>query len=190
MKQEQHVQNFLDEKVPPAHFPHGNTDAPQPDDAGHQLKDVLEAHLASTDAESDMNIDLEKHASNTIQPPLTRLASNNLQRHVSTDKYGNTYPEGGLRAWLVVYGAFSGMTASFGLMNTIGTFEAYLSTHQLSDQKPATVGWVLSLYTFLSFFLGIQIGPLFDARGPRVLILLGTIFLVGGTLGIAESTSK
>lgn len=28
-----------------------------------------------------------------------------------------TYPEGGLQAWLVVLGSFSGMLASFGLMN-------------------------------------------------------------------------
>lgn len=33
-----------------------------------------------------------------------------------------TYPEGGLRAYLVVLGSFSGMIASFGLMNTVGTF--------------------------------------------------------------------
>ena len=31
-----------------------------------------------------------------------------------------TYPEGGLRAWLVVVGSFSGMFAGFGYMNTIG----------------------------------------------------------------------
>ena len=30
----------------------------------------------------------------------------------------DTYPEGGLRAWLVVLGSFSGMTACFGLLNS------------------------------------------------------------------------
>lgn len=29
-----------------------------------------------------------------------------------------TYPEGGLKAWLVVFGSFCGMTAGFGFMNT------------------------------------------------------------------------
>lgn len=29
-----------------------------------------------------------------------------------------TYPEGGLRGWLVVFGSFCGMLASFGFMNT------------------------------------------------------------------------
>ncbi|KAI9855849.1 MAG: hypothetical protein M1830_006440, partial [Pleopsidium flavum] len=30
-----------------------------------------------------------------------------------------TYPEGGLRAWLVVFGSFCGMMAAFGMMNTL-----------------------------------------------------------------------
>ena len=112
-----------------------------------------------------------------------------LTHQISVDMHGNTYPEGGLRAWLVVYGAFSGMTAGFGLMNTIGTFQAYLSKNQLAHEDPSTVGWVFSLYTFFAFFCGIQIGPIFDAKGPRALVIAGTACLVGGTLGIAESTS-
>lgn len=42
---------------------------------------------------------------------------------VSTDDEGNTYPEGGLKAWSVVAGGFSGMTACFGYMNTVGTYQ-------------------------------------------------------------------
>ena len=149
---------------------------------------------------NDPSVDLEKQ---DTRPKLVDNISNfgtwstrqatqdgDLSRQVSKDVHGNVYPEGGLRAWLVVYGAWSGMTASFGIMNTVGTFQAYFSTHQLANLEPATIGWIFSLYTFLSFFLGIQIGPLFDAKGPRVLVLLGTLCIVGGTLGLAESTSK
>ena len=109
---------------------------------------------------------------------------------VSMDDCGNTYPEGGLRAWMVVYGSFSGMTASFGLMNTIGTYQAYLSTHQLAHLDPSTTGWVFSFYTFLSFFCGVQIGPFFDNKGPRALVAAGTLCLVVGVFGAAESTGQ
>lgn len=97
-----------------------------------------------------------------------------------------TYPEGGLRAWLVVFGSFSGMLAAFGMMNTIGAFQAYLSTHQLRDYSQGTIGWIFSLYVFLAFFCGIQIGPVFDAKGPRLLVFAGTIFLLASSflLGI------
>ncbi|KAL9600812.1 MAG: hypothetical protein Q9219_002950 [cf. Caloplaca sp. 3 TL-2023] len=99
-----------------------------------------------------------------------------------------TFPDGGLQAWLVVLGSFSGMLASFGLMNTIGTFQAYLITHQLADVSPGAVGWIFSIYTFLAFGLGVQIGPVFDAKGPRWLVFGGSVCLFVGMIGISEST--
>ena len=103
---------------------------------------------------------------------------------------GDKYPEGGLRAWLVVLGAFSGMTASFGNLNSTGTFQAYVSTHQLAHESPGAIGWIFSLYAFLTFFCGVQIGPIFDAYGPRWLVFAGTVCLFGGMMGVAESTSE
>ena len=103
---------------------------------------------------------------------------------------GQTFPEGGLRAWLVVLGSFSGMTASFGILNSAGTFQAYLSTHQLAHESPSAVGWIFSLFAFLTFFCGVQIGPVFDAYGPRWLVFAGTVCLLGGMMGVAESTSE
>ncbi|KAK3117170.1 hypothetical protein LTR53_001749 [Teratosphaeriaceae sp. CCFEE 6253] len=94
------------------------------------------------------------------------------------EKVDVVYPEGGLQGWLVVLGAFSGMVAGFGLMNTIGIYQAYLASHQLAEYDESTIGWIFSLYIFLSFFCGLQIGPIFDAKGPRVLVAAGTVFLL------------
>jgi MFS family permease len=98
---------------------------------------------------------------------------------ISTDVYGNTYPEGGLEAWLCVLGSFCGLMSALGLMNTIGTYQAYLSTHQLADQTDSAIGWIFGIYAFLSFFCGIQIGPIFDAKGPRWLVFAGSVLLMG-----------
>lgn len=108
---------------------------------------------------------------------------------VSTDAHGNTYPEGGLEAWLCVLGSFCGLMAALGLMNSIGTYQAYLSTHQLSTQTESAIGWIFGLYAFLSFFCGIQIGPVFDAKGPRYLVLSGSILLVGTYLLLGVCTA-
>ncbi|KAF2753139.1 MFS general substrate transporter [Pseudovirgaria hyperparasitica] len=99
-----------------------------------------------------------------------------------------TYPEGGLRAWLVVFGSFCGMFASFGMMNTQGVFQAYLFEHQLSEYSESAIGWIFSVYTFLSFFCGIQIGPIFDAKGPRLLIFSGSVLIVLSMLLFSFST--
>ncbi|KAF2731604.1 MFS monocarboxylate transporter-like protein [Polyplosphaeria fusca] len=87
------------------------------------------------------------------------------------------YPEGGRRAWLVVLGSFSGTIVGFGMMNTIGIFQTYISEHQLKDYNESTIGWIFGVYVFLSFFCGIQIGPVFDARGPRLLIIAGSVLM-------------
>lgn len=101
-----------------------------------------------------------------------------------------TYPEGGLRAYSVVFGSFLALTACFGLMNSVGTFQTYLGANQLAGYSDSAVGWIFSLYIFVAFFCGLQIGPVFDAYGPRWLVLAGSVLLVSGVLGIASSTGE
>lgn len=97
---------------------------------------------------------------------------------VSTDPHGNIYPEGGLEAYLVVFGCFSALFGTLGMLNTIGTFQAYLITHQLKEYSDGSVGWIFSVYVFLTFFGGIQFGPITDAKGPRFLVLTGSILTI------------
>lgn len=107
---------------------------------------------------------------------------------VGQAKDGIEYPEGGLRAWLVVFGSFCGMVAGFGYMNTIGIFHAYLGNNQLADYGEQAIGWVFSVYVFLSFFCGVQIGPVFDAHGPRWILAAGTVCLLLSAFLMAECT--
>lgn len=93
-----------------------------------------------------------------------------------------TYPEGGLRAWLVVLGSWMALVASLGLMNTIGVLQSYVAEHQLSGYSEGATGWIFSVYTFLSFFLGLYVGPVFDMHGPRWLMAAGAALLAAGTM--------
>ena len=78
--------------------------------------------------------------------------------------------------------------AVLGLMNTIGTYQSYLSTHQLSGQSESDVGWIFGIYAFMSFFCGIQIGPIFDAKGPFWLVLAGSVCTMATTLLLGVCT--
>ncbi|CAI4213987.1 unnamed protein product [Parascedosporium putredinis] len=91
------------------------------------------------------------------------------------DADGETYPEGGLQAWLVVFGSFCTMGAVFGLTNSAGVFEAYFKQNQLAQYSHSQIGWIFSLYLFLVFFVGIQVGPVFDHYGPRLLVAVGSL---------------
>lgn len=133
-------------------------------------------------------------SSNAIPPPLFVVPSNadhELGRDAaSTAGDGESYPEGGLRAWLVVLGAWLALLSSLGLMNTLATFQTYVTTHQLSHYDEGTVGWIFSIYTFVVFFGGLFIGPLFDKHGPRWLVLTGTVSVGASLMLFSVSTGK
>lgn len=131
----------------------------------------------------------EKISANGIAVASPNANANANAKAKAKDQH-HVFPEGGIRAWSVVVGSFSGMVACFGMMNTIGVFQAYLSTHQLRTYNEGTIGWIFSLYVFLSFFCGIQIGPVFDAHGPRLLVLAGSIFIFLSLMLLAVCTSE
>ena len=145
-----------------------------------QLSSVLENDSSALEVS-------DRSPSNPNTEPIPRKKARPQDQNQGDE---NTYPEGGLCAWLVVLGSFSGMVASFGNLNSAGTFQAYLSTHQLVQENPSAIGWIFSIYAFLTFFCGVQIGPVFDAYGPRWLVFAGSVLLFGGMMGVAESTSK
>lgn len=90
--------------------------------------------------------------------------------------------------WLTSYHRFAGL----GITNTIAVFQSYVSTHQLTEYSESSIGWIFSLYTFLAFFCGVYIGPIFDKFGPRWLILAGVGLVTLGLmlLSVCESQSK
>lgn len=101
-----------------------------------------------------------------------------------------TYPEGGLRAWLVVLGAWSGLAASLGVYNSTGVIEAYLSRELLPHESPSTIGWIFGVYAFMTWFCGAQVGPTFDAKGPRGLLIAGSLCTLVGVFALSFSTGK
>lgn len=98
--------------------------------------------------------------------------------HTSSVKEDVYYPEGGLQAWSVTFGSFCAMFAAFGLLNTVGTLQAYLAENQLKKYNQATISWIFSIYLFLVFFCGLQIGPVFDSKGPRMLLVAGAVLQI------------
>jgi hypothetical protein len=98
------------------------------------------------------------------------------------------YPEGGLQAWLVVFGSFCGLMASIGIYNSCGVFSAVLAQSVLPETAPSTLGWLFSIHAFVIWVCGVQIGPTFDAMGPRWLIVAGSVCTLLGIFTFSLST--
>lgn len=106
------------------------------------------------------------------------------------DPYDEPYPEGGLRAWLVVFGAWCGLTACFGMANTVGAFQAYFVQGPLRDYREGDIAWIFGAFIFLGFFCGIVCGPVFDTYGPRWLLLAGSIMMVASMIVLSWCTGE
>ncbi|KAI0797521.1 MFS general substrate transporter [Abortiporus biennis] len=96
------------------------------------------------------------------------------------------YPDGGLRAWLVVFGAASGTFATFGYVNAWGVFQAYYEQNTLSNTDPSTIAWIGSIEYALIFIPGLLSGRLFDMGHFKVMLLVSSAIVVTATFLIAQ----
>ncbi|KAH9871583.1 hypothetical protein J1614_005838 [Plenodomus biglobosus] len=100
----------------------------------------------------------------------------------------DNFPEGGLRAWLVIASAWLLLFPSFGFMVSIGTLQDYWGQHQLASMTARDIGWIPSVFVYVSLALGIWIGPLFDRYGPRWIAFTGSIAFLLMVFLLAECT--
>lgn len=99
-----------------------------------------------------------------------------------------SFPDGGRRAWLVVLSSFCLIAATFGMTGSIGIFQSYWQSHQLSAYSSRDIAWISSTQIFLTLFLGVQVGPLFDRYGPRWLTLVGSVGCVSYLILLGQCT--
>ncbi|KAI9044843.1 oxalate/formate antiporter [Aspergillus affinis] len=97
------------------------------------------------------------------------------------------YPEGGLRAWLVVLGSWCAMIPSMGLLNSLGILHAWTNSHQLKDYSESSIGWIYGAYGFFLYFAGAQTGPIFDAYGSAYVVVPGSIGMVASLICLSFS---
>jgi MFS family permease len=113
-------------------------------------------------------------------------------------------PEGSLKAYLAVVGAFSAMFVSFGFVNCIALFQAEYETNQLKQYTSSQVSWITSteckvylqtniryakwFSVFFMLFISPLAGRMFDNYGPRLPIAIGTVMHVFGLMMASLST--
>ncbi|KAF3036097.1 hypothetical protein E8E12_007999 [Didymella heteroderae] len=106
--------------------------------------------------------------------PERRKGHRTMEDETASQIARDTFPEGGLRAWLVVVAAWLLLFPSFGFMVSIGTLQDYWGQDQLSNLSASTIGWIPSVFVYLALALGLFVGPLFDKYGPRWIALCGS----------------
>ncbi|KAJ8700393.1 hypothetical protein PTI98_003422 [Pleurotus ostreatus] len=98
------------------------------------------------------------------------------------------FPDGGLRAWLVLSGAMCITFSTFGYVNAWGVFQAYYQETLLKDSSTSSIAWIGSIQYALIFLPGLVVGRLFDLGYLRSMLRIASAFLVAATFLIAQCT--
>lgn len=127
--------------------------------------------------------------------PGIELDGGNLEKQITNKSAApsvnnvKSIPNGGLRAWLQVLGAFFLFFNSWGIINCYGEYLSYYETGILSSSTPSDLSWIGSVQAFLLLFIGPLTGPVYDAGHFRLLLLTGTFFIVFGQMMLSLSTT-
>ncbi|KAI8937768.1 hypothetical protein NX059_005468 [Plenodomus lindquistii] len=98
-------------------------------------------------------------------------------------------PDGGLHAWLKVFGGFMIYINIWGFTLTFGAFQAYYKSTLLSSSSPSAISWIGTVQGWLLIIIGVASGPLFDAGYFRSMLLIGNFLVVFGIMMLSLSTT-
>ncbi|GME74831.1 unnamed protein product [Ambrosiozyma monospora] len=154
--------------------------------------------LSPDSTQTDSNHSVKANGFNaTVTPDESRLehkgtSGNTISNEVdesNSDDEDIEYPDGGVRAYTVVFGSFLGMVACFGLFNSTGAIQAYLNLHQLKGVSNSLISIIFSVFTGCAYLVVILSGVLFDEYGSNIPVIIGSIFLFAGLFGAGNCTN-
>ncbi|KIY52454.1 MFS general substrate transporter [Fistulina hepatica ATCC 64428] len=96
------------------------------------------------------------------------------------------YPEGGLAAWSVAFGASLLCMSTFGYLISWGTFQEYYELTLLRDRDSSDIAWIGSLQYALTFLPGLPAGRLCDLGYFRATLITSCAILTVANFVIAE----
>ncbi|KAI5375650.1 hypothetical protein CUC08_Gglean011981 [Alternaria sp. MG1] len=97
-------------------------------------------------------------------------------------------PDGGLHAWLKVFGGFMIYINIWGFTLTYGAFQTYYRTTLLPSSSPSAISWIGTVQAWLLIVIGVLSGPLFDLGYFRSMLLVGNVLVVLGIMMLSLST--
>nr|VWO94489.1 MFS domain-containing protein [Ganoderma boninense] len=97
-------------------------------------------------------------------------------------------PDGGLRAWLVVFGVACCLGAAVGLITSWGTWQAYYEENLMRNRSSSDIAWIGSVQRAMSYAPGLIVGRLFDRGHFRLPVFAASVLFVACMLLTAECT--
>ncbi|KAJ7461837.1 MFS general substrate transporter [Mycena galericulata] len=71
-------------------------------------------------------------------------------------------PDGGVKAWTTIAGAWLVLFGTFGYLYSFGVYEDFYTLEYLTNHSPSNIAWIGSFQLMMPFALGVVSGKLFD----------------------------
>ncbi|KAH8658490.1 major facilitator superfamily domain-containing protein [Xylariales sp. PMI_506] len=107
-------------------------------------------------------------------------------RHSDIDPLSEP-PDGGLNAWLKVFGCFLLYSNIWGFTLSFGAFQAYYQTTLLATSTPSAISWIGTIQSWFLIMVGVLSGPLFDMGYFRSMLILGNFGVIFGVFMLSLS---
>lgn len=111
-----------------------------------------------------------------------------VEQFLVHEKHELEYPEGGREGWSTVVGGFIGLLVAYGVMNTMGAIESYVTEHILVDENAVSISMIFSVYSFIMLLFMMVGGVIFDVYGYKQLFVVGGILTCGGMIATGSCT--
>ena len=122
--------------------------------------------------------DVEKHSADQLPEQASTLPSD-LPTAAPNASPG-AVPNGGLQAWLQVFGASMLFFNTWGILNAFGVFQTYYESGELFTKSSSDISWIGSIQACMVLTVGCVTGPIYDRGHLRALLLIGSFGVVFG----------
>ncbi|KAF9448296.1 MFS general substrate transporter [Macrolepiota fuliginosa MF-IS2] len=114
------------------------------------------------------------------------LGLEEIRREITKTAGEDEFPDGGPRAWLVVFGSVCNAFSTVGYVTSWGTYQAYYQEAILKDFSPSSIAWIGSIQYALVFFPGLIVGRLFDLGYFHAVFISSSALIVIATFLVAQ----
>ncbi|GAA5822315.1 hypothetical protein JCM11251_006298 [Rhodosporidiobolus azoricus] len=185
----------LAEELPSISFETHTSSVSRPDTTGRaddRGKDIADSELAGSGTDQDGAASLADRRSSQLtrtDEEKERPAGFDEEKAAPAPSAATgEFPDGGLRAWSVVAGAWCISFTSWGVTNSFGVFQTYYQQNQLSRYSHSEISWIGSLQLAMVLACAIFAGKFFDAGYIRYLLVVSTCIYTAGMFGFSEAS--
>ncbi|KAF4774126.1 major facilitator superfamily transporter [Colletotrichum scovillei] len=129
-----------------------------------------------------------EHSRNTETSTERMATHSSIERSASQpSRIIDTPPDGGARAWMVVFSTFLVVMNTWGVANSFGVFQPYFTS--VFSRPQSDVSWIGSFEVFLLFFVGTFTGRWTDMGFFRPLFIAGFFLVILGMVAASFCTT-